>query len=185
MKRYITVVLEGKLEDTPVKRISFVFPYTSRTKNSKLIFYANEAVRESYNLRTAPGVTFELLYKGKHYPLHKNASLTRLINYLPDEELSFYFKSGIGEAFDKINGIKYFVHSNERGITPHLHARYQGEEISIDLITFDLTGSLNNIKKEKEALRFAKSNHKALIEFYNANSNGINISYEEAVSMVK
>ena len=42
---------------------------------------------------------------------------------------------------------------------------------------------LDNMERIKAG--FAKSNHKALIEFYNANSNGINISYEEAVSMVK
>ena len=117
--------------------------------------------------------------------MHSNSSIAKLIDYLDADHLEFIFKSGIGEAYATINGIKYFVHSNENGITPHIHARYQGAEISIDLLTFEVTGSFKSRTKQKEALCFAKTEQLSLIEFYNGNTNGIKISFDEAKSLAK
>ena len=117
--------------------------------------------------------------------MHKNISTAKLIKYLDVNHLEFFFRNGIGEAYATVNGIKYYVHSNENGITPHIHARYQGEEISIDLLTFDVTGSFKSKTKMKEALQFTKKDRLSLIEFYKGNTNGMKISFDEAKTLVE
>ena len=83
-----------------------------------------------------------------------------------------------GLGIDTENGIRYILHTKELRHTPHVHARYQGQEISIDLFTFKVTNSFKNPKKEKEAVDYVKSNRDKYLQLYNMKTNGIHIDDE-------
>ncbi len=109
--------------------------------------------------------------------LNANFCTDRFINNngLSGNLTLFFIPLGGGKGIDEQNGIKFFVHSDESNHTPHIHARYQGEEISINIRTLAVKGSFKNMKKQKEALKYVKDNKEKLISDFKKSTNGIDI----------
>ncbi len=126
---------------------------------------------------------FRLVYKNELYPLNEDARVYDLISYfnIQDNKITLEIVIGLGGGKDiaKIEGIRFFYHSREPKIhAPHIHAKYQNNEMSIVFIPGKFPifkGSLKNKQKEKVAMDFAKKHRKELIEYYYRFQNGIQI----------
>lgn len=151
---------------------NFIYDYDNDTKIIDVLEYANVKSNS------------DVLKKSKYYVAYKNemrflrseAKLFNLIEQLDCKEtLEINLVSGIGNVVfpDKKNGLVYFVHSNEASITPHIHVKYSGEEISIDLKTFEVTNSFKSPTKQKRAIKYVKENQQELIEKYSELTNGL------------
>lgn len=68
------------------------------------------------------------------------------------------------------NGMSYHIKTAEKGHehNPHVHIKYQGEEISVYLNSFNIKGSMKKHKvKQKKAVKYVKENNeKFLKEWY-------------------
>lgn len=71
---------------------------------------------------------------------YKNSSLSELEVQFKITKLKFPIllncEAGRGAAVAEKSGIKFFFHTNEKDIhhRPHIHCKYSGEEMRIDLI---------------------------------------------------
>ncbi len=68
-------------------------------------------------------------------------------------------------VYDREDGLIYFFHTNERNhlYYPHIHVKYNDEEISISLKDFSLTGNFESLKKMKVAIRYVKNHQQKLM----------------------
>lgn len=124
---------------------------------------------------------FRIIYKGHYYSLNSSGRLIKLIRFLGNPNTLYLdYTIGIpgGLGTEKKNGIHYFLHTKELRHVPHVHARYQGEEISIEILTSKVKGSFKNHKKLKEAVEHIKCNRADFLEKYNMYTNGIHIETE-------
>lgn len=79
---------------------------------------------------------------------------------------------GIGRTIGEFEGIKFIIHSDEKdkhGNNPHIHAKYQDEELFIYLKDATILNdkSFKNPKKTKAAIRFVLDNQKELLDSWN------------------
>ena len=109
--------------------------------------------------------------------LNTNYGIDRFIrnNDISDNLKLFYIPLGGGKGIDEQNGIRYYFHSDESGHSPHIHAKYQGDEISIFITTLKIRGSFKNKKKEKEAKEYVCNNKEKLLNDFIKYTNGIDI----------
>ena len=124
---------------------------------------------------------FQLTHNGNFYQLDYSGKLSQLINFLGNPS-SIYLEYAIGLpgglGIEQKNGITYFFHTKELRHIPHIHARYQGEELSIEILTLKVRGSYKNHKKQKEAVNYVAANANRLLIEYNLKTNGIHIPPE-------
>lgn len=76
-----------------------------------------------------------------------------------------------------INGIKIYIYPNEdseKHKSPHLHAYYQNQSITVDLTTFEATGNLP-FSQQKKALEWIHNNKQLLYENWNKLNSGIQL----------
>ncbi len=162
----------------------FDFKYSFYTTVNDLFQYAfcfsknpfldlKKLEKKSYDEDAPEHFLFEI--NDDFLPLKKDQRLIKFIrNFNIKNNLVLYFTPlAGGRGVDEINSIKFFLHSNEKSHTPHIHAKYQGDEISIDLITFKIKGEFKNKKKQKNALTYAKENQSKWIDSYKKYTNGI------------
>ena len=77
---------------------------------------------------------------------------------------------GVGGEVGNCVGIKFFFHTNEKDIhnKPHIHCKYSGEEIRIDLETLTIMDKpFKNKAKNKKVLEVIKLNQEGLINYWN------------------
>ena len=93
-----------------------------------------------------------------------NARLGSLIRLLHAEnkqiELLWVYRPGGGADVWEEDGIHFIIHTNEyihRG-KPHVHAKYSGDEVKIDLQSFAVTGVMKNKGNERLAIETVKRN---------------------------
>jgi hypothetical protein len=93
---------------------------------------------------------------------------------LVDEEINFsiweYILTGkltfVKAAEHK--GITFMIYPKEQGHNePHFHAKYQGAEISISLISFEVLAGNLPPKQQKQAVDWCKSNKSVLEKYWN------------------
>lgn len=182
----IKVVLSGCLDgcDDP-KIFEFDYSYTKRTLIKRLIKECQSVIKEGYPSEDYTKPTLSIVLHDKGYWLDSNIQLYKLIDYFELKTIHINYISGIGEGYAKVNGITYLVHSNEDAHTPHIHAKYQGDEISISLLDYSVKGQMKNPKKEKEALNYVKKHRESMVGFYNINTNGVLMTYEEVLDYEK
>lgn len=150
---------------------------TPFTKVKKLLYKAKVVCKAEDDIDTLP-LRFPMIIWNHAEQLERDANLLKVLafaGYPQTVELVYVIGIPGGLGIDDKNGIYYFYHTNEKGHVPHIHARYQGEEISIEILTLNVRGQLKNKKKQKEIIEYVKCNKKKLLKDYNLKTNGIHI----------
>ena len=67
---------------------------------------------------------------------------------------------------ERKNGIIYYFQTTEKchEFNPHIHAKYQGEEVSVYLKTLKIDGRMKNRKKLKEIVEYVMKHREELLE---------------------
>ncbi len=156
----------------------FTFKYCSLTKIQKLLL----AVCKKCNVEIDQGYPFrfQLLHNDNNYFLNPNVRLNKLFKYLNiSDEITFVYLFGVpgGKSLDETNGISYFIHIKETNHTPHIHATYSGEEVSIYLNTGKIIGSFKSKTKMKQAKKHVDKNKDFFMDAYVKYTNGIVVFY--------
>lgn len=147
------------------------FEYGSRTKIASLINYICGVKYGAIKNRKY----FYVLLENTYYWLDIYNNLDKLNTFYNGETIRIYFLYGIGDAIDDVDGIRYFYHIKESNHLPHIHAKYQGETIAINILDLKVKGTLKNKKKLREAVRYVEENKEYLLNLYNAGTNGIHV----------
>jgi hypothetical protein len=76
------------------------------------------------------------------------------------------------------DGIKFIIHTEEYVHLgqPHVHAKYSGEEIKIDIGSLNVTGCFKNRKKEKRAIDAVKKHKECLMRKWTELVCGLKVS---------
>ena len=171
MQVKITVNCEGTLYE-------YMYEYTEKTLIEDMCQYVIKNIYEKeccdqQNDYYPCKDEIRLLYNNDYRVLVYSVPLYKLIEYLRKTCIDLRWPVGTGKVADRYQGIVYFFHSNENGISPHIHARYSGDEISVDLITMAITGSFKNRKKQREAFNFIKKRKSKYYNDYSELTSGI------------
>ena len=118
--------------------------------------------------------TFELYYKEDAVRIF---DIDTPIFNITTNELYLKFLIGIGGGFDaleQINGIRYWMNTREYGKhnLPHLHVKYNNEEVIISILDGTILGGKIQKKKEKEAVFRILQNKKHLLFLWNTRTDG-------------
>lgn len=181
MSKINVKIIAGDCEGIDVSEIkqemffhNFTFKYGSLTKIKKLLLAVcekcNVEISQDYSLK------FQLLHGDDLYFLNPNVRLKNLLKYLcVRKQITFVYLFGGpgGKTLDDTNGVRYFLHTKETNHTPHIHAEYSGEEISVYLLTGKIKGSFKSNKKMKQVKKYVNDNKETLIDAYTKYSNGI------------
>lgn len=162
----------------------FIFYYTPFTRVEALIQKACKAcgcTNDESELR----LRFSIHNADTSFLPHLDASVTRLIAYL-GYPATVYLEYAIGipggRGIERKNGIRYFFHTKELRHLPHVHAEYQGDEISIDILSPKIRkGGFKNKRKEKEAVEYVRNHAEELLQQYNECTNGVH-AFERIVN---
>lgn len=168
-----------ELNEEFIRQISkdFTIYVTPFSSNKKLLIKAG-AICQCADTPKDLGKRFQIAYNGNFYQLDYSGRLNRLIRFLGNPKtINLEYSIGLpgGLGVDENDGISYFFHTKELRHTPHIHAKYQGEEISIEILTLKVRGSYKNRKKQSEAIKYVKNNTSRLLAEYNLKTNGIHI----------
>lgn len=157
---------------------SFEFKYGFKTKINKLLMKTCKTF--GVGTENDCSIKFQLLHNDNRYFLNPNVRIKKLINYLGiEEQITFVYLFGVpgGKTLDETNGIRYFLHPKETNHSPHIHAKFSGEEISIYLITGKIEGSFKSKTKMKQAQKYVNDNKEYLMDAYVKYTNGIVVFY--------
>ena len=152
----------------------YVFPFTT---NMRLLRKARTACKSS-DSNSSLLERFRIVQDDQYYALECAGKLKRTMRFLGNPKtiyLEYIIGLPGGLGVDTKDGIFYFFHTNERGHMPHIHAKYQGKEISIGILTGEVKGEFKNKKKQREAIGYVEANKQELLERYNQKTNGIHI----------
>ena len=155
----------------------FVTPFTT---NKCMLRKAHDVCNSEDACRTLED-RFQVVVNDGLYRLDGAGKLNKLICFLgnpPTLYLDYAIGLPGGFGLDERNGIYYFLHTKELRHVPHVHARYQGKEISVELLTDNVKGTFKNRKKQKEAIAYVKANSEEFLRKYNMKTNGIHIPGE-------
>lgn len=155
----------------------FAFYFTPFTRIERLL-------RLAYKKCPLPGPyemecdRFMVWRNSERHWLDESGRVARLYKYLGCDgriDLEYVFSNGIGGFVDEEDGIVFFYHTKELRHIPHIHARYQGEEISIEILTLNVKGKFKNRKKQRKAIDYVSNHQVSLLEEYNNKTNGIRV----------
>ena len=153
----------------------FTFYYTPFTKNEKLLEKACSVCKTGDGKEDGKS-RFLIKYKNENCNINPCVYFRKFVKYLGNpEELQLEYVIGLpgGLGIEKTKGINYFLHTKETNHLPHIHARYQGDEILIYINTLEIKGKFKNKNKDKEALEYVKNNREKLLIKYRDYTNGI------------
>jgi hypothetical protein len=106
-------------------------------------------------------------------PSEKLIDLENQFNISKETIIIYNNFPGKGAEMGRSNGIKFFFHYDEADIhqgTPHIHAKYSGDEIRINLNTLKVMDKPYGFKtpsKTDYALEMIKTNQKELLNYWN------------------
>ena len=68
--------------------------------------------------------------------------------------------------YDTYGGISYYFHTDEQRheYNPHIHARYESQEISIYLNDYHIAGKFSNSAKQNQAIKYVRRNHRSILK---------------------
>ena len=155
----------------------FTFYYTSLTRIQRLLRTAYEKcpLPGSYEMECS---RFMVWRNGERYWLDESGRVAKLYKHLGCNgriDLEYVFANGIGGFIDEDEGIVFFYHTKELRHVPHVHVSYQGEEISIEILTLKVKGTFKNKKKQRKAVDYVSKHKASLLEDYNNKTNGIRV----------
>ena len=168
------------LEEDFIRQITnefsmYIFPFTT---NMRLLRKAQSVCKSPDSLESLPD-RFRVIIGENSYALESAVKLKKTIRFLGNPQtlyLDYVIGLGGGFGLDEKDGIYFFLHTKELRHSPHVHAKYQGETISIDILTLRVHGKFKNKKKMREAVEYVKAKQEELLEQYNQKTNGIHIA---------
>jgi hypothetical protein len=106
------------------------------------------------------------------------AKILSVLNYLgiPTQFKLFNCRYGIGANWNNLDGIRYYVHSDEQNHkhSPHIHTEYNNKKSSYFILSGDKRDGENYPRKiEKSIKKQMADNKKDLLEFWNDRTNGV------------
>ena len=175
----ISVAYGEQLDSEFIRKVNIEFPffYTPFTKIETLLRLAHKKCQLP-NSYQEEKTHFMVWRNGERLCLDDSGRVAKLYIYLNFTEcidLEYVFYNGIGVALDEIEGIEFFYHTKERRHVPHIHARYQGDVIAIELQSQKVIGKFKNRNKQKKAIQYVIENKEKLIKEYNQKTNGIRV----------
>ena len=184
-KKFLTSLIEYEYDDDST--IRDLLKYFTRNIESIFYKYENYDILDLYKDKELKQ-NFLYVYENiPKYIYNLDTKIAYFINKLNivSNDIVFEFGcsmfTGCGEIWT-INGIKYYMHSNERTNhnKPHVHVKYQDKEVSIDIITGEVLagGIKNNI--QKEAIKRIINYKRELILAWNTMTNGEKIFINES-----
>lgn len=83
--------------------------------------------------------------------------------------LDYFTEDGLlQQTVAVVENVKIIIHTKEHGHNePHVHAKYQGKEVVISLITGEVLCGYVNPSKTKVAKKYVLKNGKSLINIWN------------------
>ena len=182
IKKTIVKVSVSHRDDLDVEFIrkverEFPFYFTPITRIKALLRLAHKKCQLpcGYDIEC---MRFMVRRNGEMLWLDETGRVEKLYKYLDWHgciELEYVLFDGIGGGLDKEDGISFFYHTKELRHVPHIHAEYQGEKISIEILTQKVKGKFKNKKKQKKAVQYVIKNQELLLEIYNNKTNGIRV----------
>lgn len=174
----ITPICSTAISEDIVQNINKSFPLctTCLSPTNSLVYRAAKLCNEE---KTAAFERFAIKYDGYFYNIRKNCPLKRLLLFLGNSNaITLYYRIGIGGGLGlgEEKGIRYFFYSNESAHTPHVHAKYQGRTVSIDLQTLKVKGSFKSKKKEFEAVQHIRANQAEYIKKFALYTNVLRVT---------
>ena len=176
IKRTVVKVSVADCEKTAIA-CEFPFSFTSLTQVDALLRKAYRKCHpcSSYDMECS---NFYVCLNGELRQLELSGRVAKLYKYLGcngEINLTYIFGYGIGGFFDEDNDVVFTFHTKESRHVPHVHASYQGDEISIDILTLRVKGSFKNGKRQRKAIRYVRENRGKFLEAYNEKTNGIHV----------
>lgn len=136
---------------------------------------------------------FVILHDNDYYSLwNPNVYIDPLFTYLGiQDKVELYFETSFGGegSFNEVEceGIQFYFHSDEtvHWGRPHIHAKVDENQISIDLNTFEIiVGRFEKRKQEKEAVECVKTHQRTFMKGWNDHSNGIRVNLNKYSDLV-
>jgi hypothetical protein len=182
IKKIMIKVSVGNREELDTEFVNkieqeFPFIYTPLTKINTLLRLAYKKCQLPCEYAIEHS-RFMVRRNGELLWLDERGRITRLNKYVGRDgriELEYLLADGIGGGLDKEDGICFFYHTKELRHAPHIHAKYQGEEISIDILTQKVKGKFKNKKKQRQVVDYVIKNQQRLLDEYNNKTNGIRV----------
>lgn len=106
-----------------------------------------------------------------------NTPIYKILEIQKNSILNFAFIIGVGGGFDALqreDGIQYSMNTREQGKHnfPHLHVKYSGEEVVINILTGQTIEGYIKSQKQKEAMQKIKENKEELMLLWNTRTDG-------------
>ena len=183
LKVYIYPTEENNLNesDRVLYYKSFLFKYTSDSTIGDLMRVCYQTYQEEFD---PFGHNQRFVWKrgDRFVELNEQFNLEEFlaINNI-SESLELFYVIGLpgGYGLEVIEGVQFLFHSNEEGHTPHVHARYQGKDISVDLLNLNVTGSFKNRKKMEIAMQYVRERRDELITLYYEHTTGVYVDLNQ------
>jgi len=182
IKRTIAKISVAHCEELSVEFVrnvekEFTFYYTPLTRIETLLrlAYRKCQLPSSYEIERSH---FMVWHNGERHWLDESGRVAKLYKHLGCDGrigIEYVSANGIGGFIDEEDGIVFFYHTKELRHVPHIHARYQGEEISIEILTLNTKGQFKNKKKQRKAIHYVSENKLSLLDDYNNKTNGIKV----------
>ncbi len=137
----------------------------------------SEKINYKRNIRSR----YRIIYNKKFlyiYDLNVKFELLIKLFDLSEVEIFFSFFMELGGRLLELNGMEFYMHSNESGRhhLPHIHVRYQGQEVVICLDGKILEGRIKN-KYQKLAQEIIIGDKESFLIKWNSLTNGENFRF--------
>jgi hypothetical protein len=184
----------GKTEADKIKKnrhMSCVFLYDKNTTlddfRNKILFDLFEGEEYTCTVRfRVVGKNNWLFYIDNQNITFENILSDNLISIKNNQIKIKVFVSYNAGSFDIEDSLRYYMHSNENGLEPHVHVNvlYSDYSVSIPILhPEDYTGNMPN-KYLKKAINKVKRERKKMLEFWNAHTNGLRVDINQALGIV-
>lgn len=104
-----------------------------------------------------------------------DSKVSTLINIFKLDQITIFFTffGELGGRLLELNGMQFYMHSKEKGKhnIPHMHVKYQGEEVVISLDGKILAGKIKD-KKQKLAADIISGDRESLLLKWNSITDG-------------
>ncbi len=164
----------------------FTFAYDDNTTIYELLKYTNKKYRsivsnlnkslKDLDKEDIVKNNYRLCFNNSYVYLYDlNTRIIDILSYFNSDEIIFIytFFLEIGGRLDTIDGLDFYMHSKENGKhhLPHMHVRYNNQEVVISLTGEILDGSINS-KKQKRAIEIIKDDRESFLLKWNTMTDG-------------
>lgn len=155
--------------------VSAIFEYDESTTIREFLDYAFNLLNDSRPIFEGSIEHFYHIYNNEMCDFLPDVKLSRFVQQVDSDIIVINYLTGVGGRITKIDGVQLFVRSNENAHSPHIHAWYQGEELSFDIFKMTYKGKFKNKKKMKLVFEYVESHKDELAEIFRMQTNGLDV----------